>query len=128
MLAGSYFSIRCFATAICRLLSPEYKTPSAPPALCRTRGRKATSAVPPLVENDWWSWRDSNPRPPHCQCDALPLRHSPDRSPLEHADNGRDPGEGYVSFTLAAPGRVPRSLSPAHTSRRLSRSGDPAYC
>src|SRR5207247_7881520 len=32
MLAGSYFSIRCFATAICRLLSPEYKTPSAPPA------------------------------------------------------------------------------------------------
>src|SRR5436309_5464543 len=32
MLAGSYFSIRCFATAMSRLLSPEYKTPSAPPA------------------------------------------------------------------------------------------------
>src|SRR2546427_7572304 len=61
------------------------------------KGRKA-SAVPPLLRAScvlsrasssaraparacvlasWWTWRDSNPRPPHCQCDALPLRYRP---------------------------------------------------
>src|SRR2546428_5432369 len=55
---------------------------------------RGTTSVKSPGPAAWWSWRDSNPRPPHCQCDALPLRHSPDRSSLEHASNGRDPGEG----------------------------------
>src|SRR3989442_5655008 len=36
-----------------------------------------TRAARACVLASWWTWRDSNPRPPHCQCDALPLRYRP---------------------------------------------------
>src|SRR5205809_172585 len=48
--------------------------------------------------------------------ELAPRGSTADRSPLEHAANGRDSGEGYCEFALAAPGRVPRSPRPARTA------------
>src|SRR5438132_9055425 len=85
-------------------------------------GRK-TSVVPPqLRASVWWSWRDSNPRPPHCQCDALPLRHSPDALRSSTLITGVTPAGASVRRSLLRlPGEFRVPATPAHTCRRLSR-------
>src|SRR5438552_13692273 len=83
MLAGSYFSIRCFATAICRLLSPEYKTPSAPPARAGLGdGRRLPRYHPSLrTTGGAGGIRTRDPHPAsvmrsHCATAPLDLRSS----------------------------------------------------
>src|SRR5205823_9664566 len=94
------------------------------------RGRK-TSVVPPqLRAGALWSWRDSNPRPPHCQCDALPLRHSPDALRSSTLITGVTPARASVGpFAPAAPGRVPRSRDTgSHLPAGSLGRGKCAYC
>src|SRR2546430_7283922 len=93
-------------------------------------GRK-TSVVPPqLRASVWWSWRDPTPRPPHCQCDALPLRHSPDALRSSTLITGVTPARAsrlpvHSRGSRASSALPQRRLAPAAGSL-LSR--DCAYC
>src|SRR5205814_8448067 len=70
------------------------------------------------------SWRDSNPRAPHWQCDALPLRHSRDALRSSTLLTGVTPAmaSGLGRSPSRLPGEFRAPWGPAHTDRRLSCS------
>ena len=41
------------------------------------------------IAGRWWSWGDSNPRPPQCECGALPTELQPHRVPAKIAEYPR---------------------------------------
>src|SRR3989337_2059512 len=123
-------------------LSPNKKTPRPQ----RDEGPVRHSAVPPSLRRTYryciqaplvphpeaaasglglaclWTWRDSNPRPPHCQCDALPLRHRPIRVRLRSSTSVTDVTPASLSSCSGTrlPGEFRLPVAPARTDRWLS--------
>lgn len=79
----------------------------------------------PLDSRLVWTSRDSNPRPPHCQCGALPLRYKPMVVPAGHDPTEfpwprrTTPGEGALADAGAEQPMTPRN-NPVNVGHRAS--------
>ncbi len=84
--------------------------------IARTGGRSSSLDNRPR----WWSWGDSNPRPPQCHCGALPAELQPQVcSDLSIAITGEPVVDyGLKAFADAAPRRVRSYAGP--TPQRLA--------
>ena len=74
-----------------------------------------------LAPEDWWSRADSNRRPSHCQCDALPTELRPQKSAAASLVASR-PGRKQMPAVAYIIGRVePLPLSRRPSSRLCPR-------
>ena len=92
-------------------LCPSFRREQRTPPSLWTKG---CFAVPPELDRErWWSWGDSNPRPPACHAGALPAELQPHRRST-HRRGYRAPLRSGLASDVDPTARRASSASPRH--------------